>query len=354
MTYIDPAAKLFQHLDRLQGLKTGLRLPPVNVEIDLSNRCSLGCEWCHFAYTHTRGPLTGKRAKPEGAVAGGDLMEVGLAKSIVDQLANAGVPSVTWTGGGEPTLHPAFDEIVEYTDLKLHQGIYTHGGHIDAARAELLKRTMTFVFVSLDAKDAKSYQRDKGVDRFDLACQGIVNLAAAEGDATIGVGFLITEQNWRGAHAMALLAARLGADYAQFRPTILYDQDAPDRPAEDLAWMSRAVSFLRENFAQLPHVEIDLDRFTRYQAWDGHGYETCWWSGMQSVITPNGKVWTCVNKREHPGEELGDLSLEPFVDVWGRQMLARVNGNCRLMCRGHSSNLALDEIMKPRPHSAFV
>lgn len=354
MTYIDPAAKLFQHLDRLQGLKKGLRLPPVNVEIDLSNRCSLGCEWCHFAFTHTRGPLAGKREKPAGAIAGGDLMDVGLAKSIVDQLAEAGVLSVTWTGGGEPTLHPAFDEIVEYADLKLHQGIYTHGGHIDAARAALLKRTMTFVFVSLDAKDAKAYKRDKGVDRFDLACQGIANLAAADGDATVGVGFLITEQNWRDAYAMARLATRLGGDYAQFRPTILYDQDTPGALTENTAWLPHAAHFLEQNVAALANVEIDLDRFYRYRDWAGHGYDTCWWSGMQSVITPNGKVWTCVNKREHPGEELGDLSLEPFVDVWGRQMLARVNGNCRLMCRGHTANLALDEVMAPRPHAAFV
>lgn len=36
--------------------ETGKTKAPVNVEIDLSNRCSHGCAWCHFAYTHTKGP----------------------------------------------------------------------------------------------------------------------------------------------------------------------------------------------------------------------------------------------------------------------------------------------------------
>lgn len=153
MSYIDPAGKVFQHLDRLQALKKGRPLAPINIEIDLSNRCSLGCEWCHFAYTHTRGPLKGKRAKPAGAVLGGDLMETALATRIIEEFVRAGVKSVTWTGGGEPTLHPDFDRIVQFAQPWIHQGIYTHGGHIDEKRAALMKRAMTFVYVSLDASN---------------------------------------------------------------------------------------------------------------------------------------------------------------------------------------------------------
>src|SRR5574338_42021 len=83
---IGPRDKLLWHPDKLLELRTaGKTSAPINVEIDLSNRCSLGCEWCHFAYTHTRGPLKGKRAKPAGAVLGGDLMEPDLIGSILAQ-----------------------------------------------------------------------------------------------------------------------------------------------------------------------------------------------------------------------------------------------------------------------------
>ncbi len=308
-----------------------------------------------FAFTHTRGPLAGKREKPPGAIPGGDLMDTDLARMIVDELASMGV-SVTWTGGGEPTLHPDFDAIIAYGAKKgLKQAIYTHGGHIDGWRAELLKRNLTFVYVSLDAADAEAYKRDKGVNRFYQACTGIQRLAEAPGDATVGVGFLVTERNWRDAAAAATLARDLGADYLQLRPTILYRQDDPDTPDEATGWMEEALPVL-ERLAKAwdGFVVADLDRFRMYRAWEGHGYPTCWWSALQTCVTPNGKVWTCVNKREHPGAEVGDLTKETFAELWSRRPLTQVNGDCRVMCRGHLPNLTMAEIMAPRDHEAFV
>ena len=55
---------------------------------------------------------------------------------MVEDLWRNKVRSVTWTGGGEPTLHPDFDQIIGHTAwLDLPQAIYTHGGHIDSRRA---------------------------------------------------------------------------------------------------------------------------------------------------------------------------------------------------------------------------
>lgn len=326
---------------------------PVNVEIDLSNRCSLGCEWCHFAYTHTRGPLKGKRPKPAGALPGGDLMDTDLAIRIIDELADAGVQSITWTGGGEPTLHPDFDRIALYAGDRIKQGIYTHGGHIDGWRAELLKQNMEFVYVSLDAANRDDYLRDKGVDRFHTVTANIARLAKVPGDATIGVGYLVTRDNWRRADIAAGLAKAYGSDYIQFRPTIKYEQTSPDTVTEDVAWLDDAIPFLERLVADGSFVELDAERFRMYRDWDGHGYKTCHWSMLQTVITPSGQAWTCVNKREHPAALLGDLSTESFTDLWSRQSPAPVDGSCRLMCRGHLANLALAEAAEQR-HGAFI
>ena len=354
-TYVDPAGKLFGHLDRLAGLKAGHVPPPVNVEIDLSNRCSLGCEWCHFSYTHTRGPLAGKTPKPEGDVPGGDLMPLALARRIIRQLRTYGVRSITWTGGGEPTLHPDFDEIVTYAAaVGIKQGIYTHGGHIDAERAALLKRVMTFVYVSLDAICAKDYKHRKRVDRFDAATDGVRRLADAEGGATLGVGFLLGPESWPDAYSAPRLVEDLKADYCQFRPAIIYGQEHPGELAENAEWVDDAITAMRFSISRHDNVEADIPRFQRYRDWRGHGYATCWWSGLQTVITPNGKVWACVNLREHPAAELGDLSVESFEDIWRSRPLHAVDHDCRIMCRGHIPNLALDAMMAPREHAEFV
>jgi MoaA/NifB/PqqE/SkfB family radical SAM enzyme len=353
--YIDPRQKSLWHLDRLLELKTsGKTSAPVNVEMDLSNRCSLGCSWCHFGYTHTKGPLTGKREGPADRIAGGDLMETSLAFRILWELGRAGVQSVTFAGGGEPTLHPDFDEIVRAAvNSGLQVGLYTHGGHIDAERAALLKALCTWVYVSLDECTAEEYKRSKGVDRFDKATAGIANLASADGKATVGVGFLIHKENYQHSRQMITLGKALGADYVQFRPTIHYAATEPGQPTEDTGWMKAAIERLRVH-SKDSFVSLDLERFADYQKWQGHGYTTCYWAGMQTVITPNGKVWRCANKREQAGALVGDLTKELFADIWGRGGSCAVDNNCRVMCRGHIANQTINAVMTEPAHSAFV
>lgn len=344
--YIDPRLKLLHHMDRINAIALGAVMPPVNIEIDLSNRCSLGCEWCHFAYTHTRGPLAGSvKFGPELGIKGGDLMDTQLAMSIIDQVRSPIVRSIVWTGGGEPTLHPDFNHIVEYASNKIQQGIYTNGAHLDPDRARLLKVVMEWIYVSLDAAGPVAYKQCKSVDAFDKVMNGISNLVKAPGKATIGVGFLLTEDNWRDLHSMADLGIAAGADYIQFRPTI--------RPGENTDWIDDCIPEL-QSIQGIRGVEVDLSRFEMYRDWRGHGYKTCWWSALQAVITPNGKMWTCVNKREFAGAEVGDLSIEPFHLIWSRHKAAMVDQDCRVMCRGHIPNLVLNEIMGPRRHKNFI
>lgn len=356
MDYINPRQKIFFHTDRINDLRTtGNTVAPVNVEIDLSNRCSHGCAWCHFAYTHTRGPLVGKRDKPDGAIDGGDLMELDLAYEIIIHLSASGVKSVTWTGGGEPTLHPHFDEIVGVAaSWGLDQGLYTHGGHIGVERAALLKEYMTFVYVSLDECTPEAFKASKGVNRFEAVLGGIRNLVAAKGKATVGVGFLLHTGNCDDVDAMVALGKTLGVDYVQFRPIIAYDQAAPNQLVEDTAWVNRAINNLRKHAGD-PFVQADPWRFEMYRDWNGHNYQTCNWSAMQTVITPNGKVWRCLNKREHPEALLGDLTTTNFADIWARVGgPCAVDSKCRVMCRGHIANLTLDSIMTEPVHANFV
>lgn len=355
MRYIDPKAKIFGHMPRVAAVFAGRRPSPVNVEIDLSNRCNLACEGCHFGYTHTRGPLAGKRIKPKIHAAGGDLMETGLAFRILQELAEADVKSVTWTGGGEPLTHPAASDIFhEAATLKIEQGIYTNGSLIDWKMAQLLKRVMEWVYISLDAADANAYRQMKVTDNFERVCLAVNTLANTPGKAVIGVGYLLTKYNYHQAEEMAQLGIeRLGADYVQFRPLIRYDGEHPDRLAENVDWIDKAEPVLRR-LAVLPKVELDVSRFLMYRDWRGHAYHTCWWSGLQAVITPNGKMWACVNKREYAAAEIGDLSRESFLDIWLRNNVEPVDADCRIMCRGHIPNQTLTALKSERKHANFI
>lgn len=310
---------------------------------------------CHFAHTHSRGPLANKTQKPPDMQDCGDLMSVDLAGNILYQLATAGVKSVTWSGGGEPTLHPQFSEIIRYAaTMGLDQGIYTNGANLSDDKAQALKRLFTFIYVSLDECRWDSYKHSKGVDRFDDVCLNISKLVIAQGKATIGVGFLLHPGNVDDIAHMVALGRYLGVDYVQFRPIINYDQAAPSRLVEDTTWINRAINSLRA-YAGDEFVQADTWRFEQYRDWRSHGYKTCNWSALQTVITPNGKVWRCTNKRGVPDGLLGDLAQDSFADIWQRSGGAcQVNDRCRVMCRGHISNQTLDAIMTEPAHANFI
>ena len=358
MKYIDPIGKILTHVDRLAAWKAGTKAAPINIEWDLSNRCSLGCAGCHFAYTHTRGPLAGKRDKPQGFIDGGDLADVNLVKRALYEAKAAGVLSVTWTGGGEPTLHPHFDEIVIYADsLGLRQGMYTHGGHINTSRGALISKVLDWIVVSIDCIDADSYAAYKGVSTewFRKMQNGIINVQSGGGDCVIGASFLLGRDNWQQARDMLKLARAMGVDYTTFRPMIEYNIDDPAMPAGDTSWITSALPTLTA--LSLEHdVECVPDRFIGYRDWTyQREYPVCYGVRFNTVITPNGKVFVCVNRREFAGSELGDLTVESFASIWARHPGEwRDFEKCRVFCRLHMINKTVWDVYRPRQHAEFV
>jgi len=322
--YIAPKHKMWHHIDRLAAIKAGNHPAPVNVEIDLSNRCQMGCSFCSFAYVHSQGPLKDRKTHETG-----DLINTDLAISIVNQLSAAGVRSITWSGGGEPTMHPNIVEIIGHTaKLGIDQGIYTNGLKLENnyILRRLLKKAMKWVYLS---------HGPHGLDK-------ILNI---EGDAVVGVGMMVDSSNIHEIYANASKASK--ADYFHLRPIV-----GGRITKGDMQMIEIYVNAARDNGI---NVIYDPDRFDMYREWKGHGYKTCYWTQVQSVITPDGRVWACCNRRGFEDSCLGDLNNEPWQDVWERSHAWKVNGNCRRMCRGHIPNLTLIDIMEPsNEHKNFI
>ena len=368
MSYIDPKGKVFAHLSRLASWRDGGRRAPVTIEWDLSNRCVLGCQSCHFAYTHVRGPWATKptRTLPMHQDAAGDLAETTMVLRALREVRDAGVEGIVWTGGGEPTTHPEWMTIVDAAHaLGLEQGMYTLGGLLTRDAATFLTEHLTWVVVSLDACDGLSYAVEKGVaaSRFDAACNAIRWLSK-KGDngsfyfdqrhATVGISFLLHEGNWREAPWMRLMAINLGATYATFRPTVQTQPDAPGTITADRSWITEALPMLRE-LEQQADVEISPERFEQYRDWHGHGYDVCHGIKLNATITPDGRVWVCPNRREFAGSSIGDLRIESFSAIWAKHPGQWTDfTECRAMCRLHPVNQTLAAVFQPRKHEAFI
>lgn len=353
MTYIDARAKTLRHVERSLSWDRS-HAAPVTVEWDLSNRCILGCQDCHFAHTHVRGPwATVPRTLPMAYENTGDLADLDVVRRALGEMAAAGVRSVVWSGGGEPTTHPRWLEVVEHAaSVGLEQGMYTCGGLINPLTGHRLSQLASWVVVSLDAADGPTYAADKRVPawRFDAACEGVRHLVG--GRATVGVSYLLHSGNVRRAYEMVALSRQLGATYTTFRPAVRTSPDAPGVCTDDRQWVWDEMDRLK-TLATFDDVEIDPQRFASYAGWKTHGYETCYGVRLHATLTPDGRVWICPQRRGVTA--IGDVSRESFSDVWARHSGAyQVDDGCRVLCRLHPINETLAAVHTPRVHEAFV
>jgi MoaA/NifB/PqqE/SkfB family radical SAM enzyme len=228
----------------------------------------------------------------------GDLADLALVRRALAELYRTGVKAVVWSGGGEPTVHPAWVEIVALAaSYGLEQGIYP---------------------------------------------------------AVVGVSFLLHAANWWRTDEMLDLTKRLGATYATFRPAIQTRALEPNMCDESREWITKALPTLVA-LAQEPCVELDVDRYLAYRDWKGHDYDACLGIRLTTTITPDGRVWVCPQRRGIAGSCLGDLRIESFDEIWARHPGRWTDfGQCRVMCRMHLVNQVLATVDAPHAHEAFV
>lgn len=347
--------KLFRHPDRVAAWQRGEFVAPIGMEADLSNRCNLGCTFCHFGYTHTRGPLA-SRAMRAAQSRLGDLMDFDLwCGRIIPQLKQVGVRSLTLSGGGEPTLHPQFRELASAAlAAGLPLGLYTNATLLSAELAAFIKANFRWVVVSLDEPCAEEYREAKQSDQFEAALTGIRRLVSAAGAARITISFLLRPTNLNRIEEMLRVYRSLGADRVEFRPIVLTHYEDPTRLLEPPFWVDEAVTALgRLGLLSAPDVEVPLDKFQHLRRWE-RAYPVCHAVRFTGVITPNGKVWVCVNRRGLPDSEVGDLTTETFRDVWARQTARTDFQHCRVLCRGDQLNRTLDTLDHRLPDEEFV
>jgi MoaA/NifB/PqqE/SkfB family radical SAM enzyme len=320
---IAPEKKILRHPTLLAAMRYGARVNPVNVEMDLSDACNLKCQWCAFAYM--RRPV---------------VMGLSLATKILDELASAGVRAITFSGGGEPTMNPAFAEIVEYAaGLGLSLGLYTNG--LLVGRVLPVLSYFSWVYVSLDAASRQAYRATKGVDAFEQVTGNVRQLVETKEDTILGLGFLLNGDNWRQVRHMASLRHTLGVDYVQFRPVV---------GLRDYRWVPMTLGMLDE--FENEHVIVSRQRFLELLYKAEREYSLCRASELVPCVGADGTLWVCPNTRGL--RSLGDLKERTFDELWQARPAQPVGDDCRAACRNHFLNQTLDYVCGDGPHDDFV
>jgi len=117
---------------------------PISINLDLTSACNFSCPFC----------------VDSKLVNAGKSLTLTEVQKTVDTLHSYGLLSVILIGGGEPTLHKDFEEIVRYIkSKKLQVGIVTNGSRLEKieAIAEELKEK-DWIRISIDAAGEEIFQ----------------------------------------------------------------------------------------------------------------------------------------------------------------------------------------------------
>ena len=193
--------KIIPYLDDIEAILEGKFRLPITCEIDPSNRCQNECNFCMYANYRKENPVD---------------LDFGVYLNLINNLRKLGVKSITFTGGGEPLVHPEIrNMILAAQDFEL--GLTTNGIFLN--RVFDLLGHFEWVRISLDAATSKTYRLLKGTDFFNRVIDN-VKIALDEKIELIDIGlsYVISKGNEHEIEKAQILAKDLGVDYIQIKP----------------------------------------------------------------------------------------------------------------------------------------
>lgn len=123
---------------------------PLQINVELVADCNLRCKMCYRSYDEIQ--------KRKG------YLEIANIRQIAKQAKTMKIPSI-WITGGEPLLHPYFDEAMQiFKEVEsLDFWIVTNGLLLTEEKAStLIKSGVTWLSISIDAYETSTYKNIRG------------------------------------------------------------------------------------------------------------------------------------------------------------------------------------------------
>lgn len=359
------ALKILHHPDRVALLRVGQQIVPTQVQLILSDLCNHACGFCAYRMPGYDSNELFKVIDDSGHVNNNPNRKIPTPKAleILQDCRDMGVAAIQFTGGGEPTVHPDHHAIFQ---AALHMGmeiaLVTNGDRLSDATIQTLGRA-AWVRVSLDAGTSLTYSKIRRVHRlhFDRVLENIHHLAESRSrhgsTMQLGVGFVVTAENWHEIRLAAALAKRAGAN--NFRISGVF---TPDNFHYHAPFFEEAVEVIDDakNLTDDKFTVIDLyhNRMADLQE-AAPDYPTCGYMQFTTYIGADLNVYTCCNNAYNPRGLIGSLQQQTFRELWEgdakHQFFQNFDARGCPRCMFHDKNRLLHYLTEPQPmHANFV
>lgn len=359
----NPQSKVIYHIDRVRDYFLGKNADPISIEVDPSNSCNHSCPFCISGHIHL--------SKFKGTdYFNRVIMEKNILMDLVKDISSMGIKSLAWTGGGEPTQNPNLKEAINFlkSNSTIKMGMFTNGTLLSKFNLfETLVTSLEWIRISIDAGNKNSYDNLRVTNKqnnFDTVIANINELILYKkklnSKITIGVGFVVTEKNYKEIIEFADLFKNIDVDYCQYKPEIIQVErngslNATKQQISSEFWLNEVIDLLNGaseilgkkfecNSYKLEDLMIDKKNY-------GRGYKECIGSQFQPCVGADGHVYVCTNHRGHKKYSYGNLNEKKFSEIWSdikkrKEIMDLINNKekfskCSQLCKPHESNKIL-------------
>jgi len=337
----DFTKKIFFHPEKIVEYKEGKRPFPITIEVDLTNRCNHRCSFCNYA-------------EHIGIEADKPSLHTEKIKETLKEAKRLGTKGISFTGGGESTIHPGYLEIIEYANkIGLDIGTITNGSTITERNVEKFLENLQWIRFSMAGGDRESYKKVQGVDQFDLIMKNIKLLSDKKQELSqqmnIGIITLVTPDNIDTLEEFANKIKDLNINYYQLAP----DEFTTDKGE---FWNSKSSQQIFKNIKDILSTNgINLLTTTFMKSQEDLDYpQTCHAHYFMIAILAEGDVTFCKNARTKESFHIGNIYKQTLEEIWDSEKNRKIEewvkpNNCQLFCKHMAINNTLEDITTPGP-----
>jgi len=280
---------------------------PRRLTVELTNVCNLHCSYC---------------LRDEDALyhSPAHFLSVDLFARVIGEARQSMALEQVMFTGGEPTLHPNFEKIIQAVAAqKLQCSFVTNGWHFERVWPLLQqhRETVTHVSFSLDGAARETHDAWRGAGSFARVVRAFSRCWASQFPFQVKVG--IRRDTVPQLEQIALFAARLGAagvSFAHIMPTSTEVADASALTLEERAEAEREIAMLARILKMRVGIDVGYYNIAAVAPCSAL-------SGVSANINYRGHLSLCCNLsgfRSARGEAdiVGDLNSEDFEQAFRR------------------------------------
>lgn len=314
------------------------KLLPAQVDIDLTNICNQDCYYCNSAEFRAEQPIQKHYTE---YIALLDKLSSWRAHSP-DSFGT--LHTITYPGGGEPTVLPGYENVIEHTvDLGFLTSITTNGTKLDrlfdSVSVNKLQK-IAWIGIDIDAGTQDLYETIRrsltGTSLFNRVINNAKNLI----DAGVNVDFKVLlnpyNDNEEAIHDLFKLVKQVNGRQLYFRPVIVNGQ------AHIITESTLALLRKYSEVFQLPY-NVNLNKT------EPRNYRRCHQMFHFPVFCANGKIYVCCEGKGNPQFELCSWDTNDFRDLWLGEKHHKIY-NCTNVslcapCRPNINNIQIQNII---------